>query len=149
MNLDELYTPQQLLPYIDDVGQIDLMVYGNTYTFEIDPADPDDEDSDIVPHLDGEEVNLDYYRTMYQYLLLAPAEGIYNGDPDAGELVASFTYHYRDGGSDTVELYDLGNRTCILSINGNYQWTTRIAYVTYLQTNIEKLQNSEEPSLDY
>lgn len=149
MNLDELYTPQQLLPYIDDVGQIDLMVYGETYTFEIDAADPDDEDSDIVPHLDGEEVDLEYYRTMYQYLLLAPAEGIYEGDPDAGELVASFTYHYRDGGSDTVELYDLGNRTCILSINGNYQWTTRIAYVTYLQTNIEKLQNGEEPSLDY
>ena len=46
-------------------------------------------------------------------------------------------------------MYDLGNRTCILSINGNYQWTTRIAYVTYLQTNIEKLQNGEEPSLDY
>lgn len=149
MDINDLYSTLTLLPYIDDVERIDLMVYGETYTFEIDPADPDDEDSDIVPHLDGEEIDLDNYRKMYQYFLAAPAEGIYDGDPDAGELVASFTYHYRDGGSDTVKLYDLGNRTCILSINDNYQWTTRIAYVTYLQTNIEKLLNGETPSLDY
>ena len=149
MDIDNLYSTLTLLPYIDDVERIDLMVYDQTYTFEIDPPDPDDEDSDIVPHLDGEDVDLDYYRTMYQYVLAAPAEGIYDGDPDAGTLVASFTYHYRDGGSDTVELYDLGNRTCIRSSNGNYQWTTRISYVTYLQTNIEKLKNGEEPSLDY
>ena len=149
MDLDNLYTAQQLLPYIDDVGTIDLMVNGKSYLFEIDAADPDDEDADIVPHLDGEEVSLDYYRTMYQYLLLAPAEGIYRGEPEAGEMVAAFTYHYRDGGSDTVELYDLGNRTCVLSVNGNMQWTTRGAYVTYLETNVEKLKNGEEPSLDY
>ena len=50
---------------------------------------------------------------------------------------------------DTVELFDLGDRTCILSINGNRQWTTRLAYVQHLQSNIEKLINGEAPVLDY
>ncbi len=147
INIDNMYSSLMLLPNINDVSAIDLMIYDQTWSFEIDAAA--DEDSDIVPHIDGEEVDLENYRDMYQYLLSAPAEGIYDGDEDAGTLVASFTYHYRDGGSDTVELFDLGDRTCILSINGDKQWTTRIAYVQHLQSNMEKLLNGEAPVLEY
>lgn len=146
IDLEDMYASLMLLPYIDTVEKIDLMVYDQTYTFEIDAAA--DEDSDIVPHLDGEEIDLAQYRKMYQYFLAAPAEGI-NKNEEEGTLIAAFTYYYREGGSDTIELFDLGNRTCVLSINGNRQWTTRIAYVQHLQSNIEKLQNGETPSLDY
>jgi hypothetical protein len=146
INIDDMYTSLTLLPYIDDVAQIDLMIYDDTYTFTIDEAA--DEDSDIVPHLDGEEIELANYRKMYQYFLAAPAEGVNRSD-ETGTLVVSFTYTYRDGGSDTVELFDLGNRTCVLSINGNRQWTTRLSYVQHMQSNIEKLLAGETPSLDY
>ncbi len=146
IDIEDMFSSLVLLPYIDDVEKIDLIIYDQTYTFEIDAAA--DEDSDIVPHLDGKEVDLSQYRKMYQYFLAAPAEGI-NRSEEEGTLIASFTYHYREGGSDTVELFDLGNRTCVLSINGNRQWTTRIAYVQHMQSNIEKLQNGETPSLDY
>ncbi len=146
IDIDDMYSSLMLLPSINTVSEIDLMVYDQTYSFQIDPAA--DEDSDIVPHLDGEEIDLENYRDMYQYLLSVPAEGINKSDAE-GTLVASFTYHYTDGGSDTVELFDLGDRTCILSINGNRQWTTRLAYVQHLQSNIEKLINGEAPVLDY
>ncbi len=149
IDIDDMYSSLMLLPYIDDVEEIDLTVYGASYTLTTDPKDEDDEDSEIVPYLDGEQVDLAAYRKMYQYFLAAPAETIYKGDKDAGTLIATFTYRYRDGGSDTVELFDLGDRTCILSINGNKQWQTRISYVQHLQTNIEKLKNGETPSLDY
>ena len=147
ININNMYSSLMLLPNIKDVSAIDLMIYDQTYSFEIDPAA--DEDSDIVPHIDGEEVDLENYRDMYQYLLSVPAEGIYEGDETSGTLVASFTYHYINGGSDTVELLDLGDRSCILSINGNRQWTTRIAYVQHLETNMERLLNGEAPVLDY
>lgn len=146
IDIEDMYASLMLLPYIDSVEKIDLMVYGETYTFEIDTAA--DEDSDIVPHLDGKEIDLAQYRKMYQYFLAAPAEGI-NKSEEEGTLIASFTYHYREGGSDTIELFDIGNRTCVLSINGDRQWTTRISYVQHLQSNIEKLLNGETPSLDY
>lgn len=147
IDIDNMYTSLMMLPNINDVSAIDLKIYDQTYTFEIDPAA--DEDSDIVPHLDGKDVDLENYRDMYQYMLSVPAEGVYKGDDAAGTLVASFTYHYHEGGSDTVELFDLGDRTCILSINGNRQWTTRIAYVQHLETNMERFLNGEAPVLDY
>ncbi len=147
IKIDNMYSSLMLLPNIKDVSAIDLTIYDQSWSFEIDPAA--DEDSDVVPHIDGEEVDLENYRDMYQYLLSAPAEGIYKGDKDAGTLAASFTYYYHNGGSDTVELFDLGDRTCILSINGNKQWTTRIAYVQHLKTNMERLLNGEAPVLDY
>ena len=147
IDINKMYSSLMLLPSINTVSAIDLTVYDETYSFEIDPAA--DEDSDLVPHLNGEEIDLENYRDMYQYLLSVPAEGIYKGDADAGTLIASIVYHYTEGGSDSVELFDLGDRTCILSINGNKQWTTRLAYVQHLESNIDKLQNGEAPVLDY
>ncbi len=147
IDINKMYSSLMLLPSINTVSAIDLSVYDETYSFEIDPAA--DEDSDLVPHLNGEEIDLENYRDMYQYLLSVPAEGIYKGDADAGTLVASIVYHYTEGGSDSVELFDLGDRTCILSINGDKQWTTRLAYVQHLESNIDKLQNGEAPVLDY
>ena len=151
IDIDDMYSSLMLLPYIDDVEKIELTVYDKSYVLTTDPKDEDedDDDSNIVPYLDGEQVDLTAYRKMYQYFLAAPAETVYKGDKDAGTLVASFTYYYRDGGSDSVDLYDLGDRTCILSINGNKQWQTRISYVQHLATNIDKLKNGETPSLDY
>ena len=151
IDIDDMYSSLMLLPYIDDVEKIELTVYDKSYvlTTDLKDEDEDDDDSNIVPYLDGEQVDLTAYRKMYQYFLAAPAETVYKGDKDAGTLVASFTYYYRDGGSDSVDLYDLGDRTCILSINGNKQWQTRISYVQHLATNIEKLKNGETPSLDY
>ena len=143
-----MYSNLMLLPFIDDVEKIDLMVYDKTYTIEVDAEKDENDKTILTPHLDGQEMQVDAYRKMYQYLLAAPAEGI-NKSEEQGTLVASFTYYYRKGGSDTVELFDLGNRTCILSINGNRQWTTRISYVQHLETNIEKFENGETPSLDY
>lgn len=148
INLEDMYSNLMLLPFIDDVEKIDLMVYDKTYTIEVDAEKDENDKTILTPHLDGQEMQVDAYRKMYQYLLAAPAEGI-NKSEEQGTLVASFTYYYREGGSDTVELFDLGNRTCILSINGNRQWTTRISYVQHLETNIEKFENGETPSLDY
>lgn len=148
IDLENMYSTLMLLPYIDDVEKIDLMVYNATYTFEIGAETGEDDKTILSPALDGKELEVDAYRKMYQYFLAAPAEGI-NKNEEEGTLIASFTYHYREGGSDTVELFDLGNRTCILSINGDRRWTTRISYVQHLQSNIEKLQNGEIPSLDY
>ena len=147
IDINKMYSSLMLLPSINTVSAIDLTVYDETYSFEIDPAA--DEDSDLVPHLNGEEIDLENYRDMYQYLLSVPAEGIYKGDADAGTLVASIVYHYTEGGSDSVELFDLGDRTCILSINGNKQWTTRLAYVQHLESNIDKNTRSSVPVLDY
>lgn len=148
IDIEDMYSSLMLLPFIDDVEKIDLMVYDKTYTIEVDAEKDENDKTILTPHLDGKEMQVDAYRKMYQYLLAAPAEGI-NKSEEQGTLVASFTYCYRDGGSDTIELFDLGNRTCILSINGNRQWTTRISYVQHLETNIEKFENGEIPSLDY
>ena len=146
------------LPYIDDVSQVDLMLNGKTYSFIMElgePEEPEDGEEAEEPELEkvyynGELLNIDNYRLMYQYFLSAPAEEI-NLDGETGDLVCSITYHYHNDPdhTDTIDIYQISDRRIALGLNGNIDFTARSAYLTRMEQNIEKLLNGEEPSLDY
>ena len=155
IDITKMFSSILYLPFIDDVSQVDLMLNGETYSFEMELAEPEEGEEAEEPSLgrvtyNGQELDLDNYRTMYQFFLLAPAEDL-NLDGATGELIASITYHYHDDPdrTDTIEFYQISDRRVALGLNGDISFTSRIAYITRLEQNLEKLLNGEEPDLDY
>ena len=158
IDITKMFSSILYLPFIDDVSQVDLMLNGETYSFEMElaePEEPEEGEEAEEPSLgrvtyNGQELDLDNYRTMYQFFLLAPAEDL-NLDGTTGELIASITYHYHDDPdrTDTIEFYQISDRRVALGLNGDISFTSRIAYITRLEQNLEKLLNGEEPDLDY
>lgn len=120
------------------------MIDGKTYLFE-----SEGEDDDLTATVDGKALTLDNYRKMYQLLLSAPAEEI-NFDNETGPEIARITYRYRDGDDeDVISFLQISDRRCVLSLNGDEAFITRMAYVDTLRSNMEKILNDELPQLDY
>ncbi|HIQ58858.1 MAG TPA: DUF4340 domain-containing protein [Candidatus Merdivicinus intestinavium] len=157
IDLNQMLSTLIFLPYIDDVSQVDLTIGDETYVFELTLGEPEvnEDGEEEEPTLEsvtcnGEEISLDNFRTMYQYLLSAPAEEV-NLDGATGTLLASFTYHYHDNPdqTDTIEIFQISERRCSIALNGRNDFTCRMAYYTRLVENMEALLNGEEPVLDY
>ena len=158
IDLDMMISSLIYLPYIDEVSQVDLMINGKTYSFIMElgePEEPEEGEEAEDPELEkvyynGELLNLDNYRLMYQYFLSAPAESI-NLEEVSGDLVCTITYHYHKDPdrTDTIEIYQISDRRIALGLNGSIDFTARSAYLTRMEQNIEKLLNGEEPNLDY
>ena len=144
-DINNLFSTLMILPHINDVAGVDIMVNGQEYIVEMSG-----EDDALVAVMNGTELSTDIFRKFYQYLLSAPAEGL-NLDGEKGELLASFTYHYKDTSvpDDTVQFYDAGNRRVIISLNGNDTYISRSTYVDVLAKNCEKVLAGETPILDY
>lgn len=144
-NMEDLYSTLMVVPNINDVDRVEVMAGGEDY--EILVTGTDDQ---LVAVMNGTELDTKIYRKFYQYLLSAPAEELNRGS-QRGEKVASITYHYRDTtkGEETLEFYDIGNRRCIISLNGEDTYICRYTYVEYLIKNCEKALAGETPVLDY
>ena len=158
IDISKMFSSILYLPFIDDVSQVDLMLNGETYVFEMELAEPEEPEEGEEPEepslgrviYEDQELSLDNYRKMYQFFLLAPAEEL-NLDGETGDLIASITYHYHDDPdrTDTIEFYQISDRRVALGYNGDISFTSRMAYITRLEQNLEKLLNGEEPDLDY
>ncbi len=86
---------------------------------------------------------------MYQYLLSAPAEEI-NFAQETGPEIARITYRYHENDrEDVIRFLKVSDRRCVLSLNGDEAFLTRMAYVDRLETNLEKISNDETPIMDY
>lgn len=141
--IEDLFSRLRLLPMINDVKSLDLYVKGTEYEITCEG-----ESDTLIAYLDGKEVKTADYRKFYQYLLSAPAEELNIGNT-RGQKLASITYHYYDGGSDNLTFYDVGNRRCIISLNGDEIFLCRTAYVDTLAKNCERLMTGETPVTDF
>ena len=144
VDINKVFSSLTILPYIDKVSEVEVTLNGETYLFE-----SEGEDDDLAATVNGKALTLDNYRKMYQYLLSAPAEEI-NFDKETGPEIARITYRYRDSDKeDIVRFLKVSDRRCVLSLNGDEAFLTRMAYIDRLETNLEKILNDELPIMDY
>lgn len=140
-------TPESILyrlfltPYIYYLNDVTLKDSdGKEYKFEI----TGDASNGKVTY-NGKEIELDLFKSFYQYLLSSYAEEIYLEDlTEDNKFIAGFTYNYREEGKapDTVEVYSSeSDRTCIFVVNGDVRYKVRQLYGTRLLENIDALLN--------
>lgn len=144
VDINKVFSSLTVLPYIDNVEEIEVSVDGKTYLFKTEG-----EDDDLTATVNGNAISTDNYRKIYQYLLSAPAEEI-NFDKETGPEIARITYRYRDvDQEEVVRFLKVSDRRCVLSVNGEESFLTRTVYLDRLAQNMELILNDEKPVMDY
>lgn len=121
-----------LMPYIYDLDTVEYSDVNCNFTVKVEG----DNDNNTI-YLDGEKTDGDKFRAFYQFLVGCRGEEFYTED-EKGELLASFTYNYRDArDASTVCLYASDDRRVIININGQNVFKTKWNYQTRLLENAQ------------
>ncbi|MGN1415343.1 MAG: DUF4340 domain-containing protein [Oscillospiraceae bacterium] len=116
--------------YIYSVESIEIAYDGRTETFE-----PNGDKDDFVVKHNGEDADADLFKSLYQYILRAPAEEIYLGDIPDKEPDVSITIK-NEYGEDKLDFYSDADRKSIIVLNGKANFKCRTAYVDRLIDNL-------------
>ena len=133
-----------LMPYIYDLDTVKYTDTNCEFTVKVEG----DNDNNTIS-IDGKVINGDSFRAFYQYLVGCRGEEFYT-DEEKGELIASFTYTYRDTRDEsTVSLYASEDRHVIVNINGENVFKTKWNYQTRLLENAQAFLNGGDIVQNY
>lgn len=130
-------------------------MYTVNYVYELDTLDITGEnadmhftvtgssDKDFAAKMDGQDVDPDKFKTLYQFILRAPSDDFFFEETDS-EPVLTIDIKTRDGGGDVIEFVPYQNRKCIVKLNGKSTYLCTSAYVDRLVKNLELYRNGED-----
>lgn len=122
--------------YIYDVKSIDISGGANMSFTMTGGAD------DFAVKLDGNDVDADEFKNLYQFILKAPSDELYFEDTDA-EPTVSISIK-TNSGEDLIEYIPSDGRKAIIRLNGKVTYKCASAYVDRLMSNLELYKNGEK-----
>lgn len=128
LSYDKLLLRWFLSPLLMDVEGITVENGSEVYDFAIDQTDP----KNPTVAMNGQEVDITLFRSLFRLLGSAAADGNYLGVQSApeGEPSMRITYRYTGGKDDDVlELYPGGTRRVNVYVNGVCEFAMRDAFV--------------------
>lgn len=93
--------------------------------------------------LNGEAVDGDAFKNLYQFILRAPSSELYFEEVSA-EPSLTVEIVTRDGGGDLIEFIPAGNRQAVVRLNGESKYICQQSYVDRFIKNLELYENGEE-----
>ncbi|MCM1054332.1 MAG: DUF4340 domain-containing protein [Bacteroides sp.] len=133
-----------LMPYIYDLNTVSYRDSDCEFSLTVEGGA---DDGRVI--LNGEESDIDRFKTFYQYLVSCRGEEIYT-DEAKGDFIAEFSYTYDDGRDpDSVALYGSNDRKVVIEVNGKNIFKTKWNYGTRLKENAKAYLNGEEVILNY
>ncbi|MDR0642186.1 MAG: DUF4340 domain-containing protein [Treponema sp.] len=125
-----------ILPFIDDIAQVELSFPGRRVNFNLSG-----EGDDLKVEAGGVVLDTKFFRSYYQSLLSAVYDE-YTSDkiPPGAQPVMEIVYRYRDGRPpDRVSFYASSSRRVFTSLNGGRPFYTYSAYITKVQNDLDQL----------
>ncbi len=114
-----------------------------------DDSEDDEDDLEVTAvTLDGEDVDVDEFKSLYQYILTCPTSEICFEDPD-GEAFLTLEIKCGDDYSDVIEFYKDTERRTIVKLNGRTSYRIQTTWIDRLIKNVEAVRNGEEVVDDY
>lgn len=150
----------QFLPHIETISSIIVKTAEDEFVFDLEFSQEEsntsgdsDEESEKALNVaeNGESVDTEQFRNLYQLLLGAMGEDVLDTDSvDLSEVETylSITYKFVDKAEDdtVVELVPVDDRTFAISVDGVMIYTIRQSYARALLENCEKLLDGGEVS---
>ncbi len=125
--------------YIFDITSMDIKTADRTYGFTMSGSSNDD----FAVKLDGKDVDVDKFKTFYQFILRTAAEELYLEETDK-EPYLTITINANNGNTDVVEFIADSDRMTVIKLNGNADFRCRTAYTDRLLENLNILENGGE-----
>ena len=126
------------------------------YTFKLksveNPEAEADEDEQQTMMLSSVKLNDSYldveaWKSWYQYLLQCPTSEIYFKDPET-KCYLSVSMNRNDGGKDVLKFYKDTNRRTIVKLNGKTSYRIESSYVKKLISNMKLAIEGKEINVD-
>lgn len=148
MSYDKLLLRWFVSPLLMDVEGITVESGGKTYDFAVDHTDA----KNPVATLNGEKVDIALFRSLFQLLNSAAADGDYLGVQPApsGAPVMKITYHYTEGKADDVlALHSGGTRRVNVYVNGVCEFAMKDAYVERVSQALSAIESGESFDINW
>ncbi len=125
---------------IYDLSKIEIRTPEKTTVFEM----TGDKDDDFKVKMDGKDMDKDYFKDFYQFILMAPAESLWLEDPASQTPDVKIVFTKDNGEVYNLEFYKVENRQTIIKYNGITSYKCRTTYVDRLLSNLELLPSKGE-----
>ncbi len=150
LQLQDIVSRRPVSPYIYTVDTLVITTPDKEYKFIVQG---DAKENSFT--VDGQELNGDKFRQLYQHLITAIGDELYLTDGDY-EPYITVKFNYRDEyhelygtDNDTIEYYQSDDRKNIIRVNGKVLFKVRQVYTERLLENIEALLNNGDIRLDW
>lgn len=141
---EEIISSVPLLVPILDLDTAEINLDGKVITIKYTPGTGEDNEiNDMTATVNGEKVDITAAKKYLQLMYATDVSGI-NTEVPTGEPTVTFKYNYREGGKvDILEIYELADRTTIISVNKNPSFTGRAGYIEKLRVETAHLLAGE------
>lgn len=142
---DQLFSSLMTSTYIYNLAKLEIITPdgasspSTTFTFT---GKEDDESFEVFK--DGNKIDLEYFKKFYQFVLSAPAEEIWLGEPSADAPLLTFKYTAANGFSKEISFFPSSDRMVIISVDGEQSFRCRQVYVDKLYTNLQLISENQE-----
>ncbi len=106
------------------------------------------EDDVTAAFADGKELDLDNFKSFYQYVLTCPTSEIWFEDPKS-EPYLTIEINRTDGGGDKIEICKDTDRRDIVKLNGRTSYKIKNSWVKRLLENVEAVKTGEPVQENY
>lgn len=153
---EDVITSLMTSNYLVDLKDIVVEYNGKTTTYEIESsgtsADTDESGSSTAQVTkvtsEGKELDVDNFKTFYQFLMGCPTNEIYFTDPE-NESYLTITLERKDGNKDVMEMFKDSSRRSIVKLNGETSFRIQSTWVDTFAANMEKLAKGEAVDDNY
>ncbi|MBQ8171705.1 MAG: DUF4340 domain-containing protein [Oscillospiraceae bacterium] len=150
VQLQDIVSRRPVSPYIYTVDTLVITTPDKEYKFIVQG---DAKDNSFT--IDGQELDGDKFRQLYQHLITAVGDELYLTEGDY-EPYITVKFNYREEyhelygtDSDTLEYFRSDDRKNIIRVNGKVLFKVRQVYTERLLENIEALLNGGDIRLDW
>lgn len=134
----DIVTTMYTSNYVYDLDRLNITSADRNMNFTISGGA-----DDFAVTLNGEAVDGDAFKSLYQFILRAPSSELYFEDVSA-EPSLTVEIVTRDGGGDLIEFIPDGNRQAVVRLNGRSEYRCQQTYVDRFIKNLELYENGEE-----
>lgn len=147
--LDNVMSRRPISPYIYSVDTLEIITEEGSYLFKIEG----DAQSNKIT-CNGDEVQADSFRKLYQYLITSIGEELYFEEQSDPFITLVFTYRegYEDAYGttrDVLEFYRSDDRKSIIAVNGTVLFKVREVYTDRLLSNLRAVLDGGELELNF
>lgn len=134
----DIVTTMYTSNYVYDLDKLNIVCENKDMRFEF-AGDADD----FAVTLNGEVVDGDAFKNLYQFILRAPSSELYFEDVSA-EPALTVEIVTKNGGGDFIEFIPVGNRQAVVRLNGESKYRCQQSYVDRFIKNLELYENGQE-----
>lgn len=137
---DDVIANIVIAKYLADMDTITVTADKN-YEFKItaeeEKGDNGQADTKAVT-LDGKNMNVDNFKSLYQYMISCPTGEIYFKEPK-GEKFLTIKVKDNKGDVQTLEYFKDSSRRCVLKINGKASYKVQTSWTDKFIENVENI----------